>query len=71
MDREFLVRPGGWYYVWQAINTAVMLAVLGVLIGILVCVCNASSDVDKIKDALKLITELAPCLANEFCPPIA
>lgn len=69
MDRALVIKPTGWYYVWEAIKAFLLLAVLGVLIGILVCLCQLKVTAEDIHSLVNMVKPLLPCLANEFCPP--
>lgn len=74
MDRSggIYVKPGGWYNVWEFVKSFLLLAILGILIGILVCLCQTKNIADDIHGVVKMLEQLGPCLAAEFCPlPIA
>ena len=67
MDRALVIKPAGWYYVWEAIKTIILMAILGVLIGILVCLCQLKGTATDIHSLAKAVGPLLPCLADEFC----
>ena len=72
-QRTWRIQQGWDYYIIEGAKMLLLIGVLVTLIIIAVCLCRdlgkLPSMVRDIRDAIHMLKALAPCLADQFCPP--